>query len=179
MAERGITLVGFYHLPIAALVMGFAMLLSARRFGVMIVFGLGVILTSFSPFLGVSPIIWLAIPSLCCSILIGEGVAALILAGFADRKWLLLTAMIMAAFSILSLLKLIYCEDIAADPGAKYVMLFTEAAKMYMLGTVIVAMLFLVARAKIYAGWLRLVVLSSGIVIDIVWGARFIVDKIF
>jgi hypothetical protein len=58
-------------------------------------------------------------------------------------------------------------------------MLFTEAAKMYLLGTVIIAMLFFAARAKMHAGWLRLFVLGGGMVIDIVWGARFIVDKIF
>ena len=39
-AKRGTTLIGFYHIPIAALLMGFALLVKARRYSVMTVFAL-------------------------------------------------------------------------------------------------------------------------------------------
>ena len=40
MVKRSLTLIGFYHIPVMALVMGFLMLIAARRFGVMIIFTL-------------------------------------------------------------------------------------------------------------------------------------------
>ena len=42
MAQKGTTLAGFYHVPLIALLMGFAMLFAAKRIGVIIIFCLGV-----------------------------------------------------------------------------------------------------------------------------------------
>jgi hypothetical protein len=46
MAKRGTTLVGFYHIPVAAMIMGFSMLVAARRVGVIIILALAVVLAS-------------------------------------------------------------------------------------------------------------------------------------
>ena len=99
MAERDMTLVGFYHVPVAPLIIGFSMLLVARRFAVLAIWAIGIVLAFCSSFFQVSPIIWLAFPVLCSSVIIGEGMQGLVLAGPADRKWVLATAMIMGALS--------------------------------------------------------------------------------
>ena len=177
-AKRGMTLVGFYHIPIAALIMGFSMLLAARRFGIMTILCLGTILAFCDSFLDVSPIIWLAIAVMCCSVLAGAGMQGLICAGFADRRWVLVAAVIMGNLAIVTLLLATKYFQVFAGLGSGYAKLFTETAKMYILGMVAVAILFFMIRAKLRIAALRQILLSSAMAVDIILGARFIVDKI-
>ena len=177
MAKRGTTLVGFYHIPIAAMIMGFSMLVAARRLGVMIILALAVVLASCNSFFDVSPIIWLAIGVLCCSVLIGAGMQGLICAGFADRRWVLAAAVIMGTLAIATLLLATKYFQVFAGLGSEYAKLFTETAKMYILGTVAVAILFFMTRAKSQIAPLRWIILCSTMALDIFLGARFIIDK--
>ena len=57
--------------------------------------------------------------------------------------------------------------------------LFLTDAKMYIAGTVALLIIFFIARAKLRLHWLRWVVLGSATAVDIFFGARFVVDKIF
>jgi hypothetical protein len=177
-AQQDITLVGFYHVPIAALVMGFSMLFAARRFSVLIIFCLGAILASCQSLLGVSPIIWLSFPVLCCSIIIGAGLQGLCSAGLADRRWILLSMAFMAGLSIVTLLQATKFFQMFAGLGDKYANLFLADAKMYIAGTVALLVVFFIARAKLRLHWLRWAVLGSATAVDIFFGARFVVDKI-
>lgn len=174
-----LTPIGFYHVPVAALVMGLSMLLTARRFNIMIIFAIGTVLAFCNPFLNISPIIWLALPVLCCSVVIGIGLQGLASAGFADKKWVLMTAVIMLALSLMALLLATRYFEIFAGLGDKYGKLFTETAKMYILGAIPVAIVFFMARAKLRLCWLRWILLCSAAAADIFLGARFIVDGIF
>lgn len=178
-AERNMTLIGFYHVPIAALVMGFSMLLAARRFTILAILCVGAVLAFCPPLLEVSPIIWLALAILCCSVIIGEGMHGLILAGHADRKWVLVTASVMGVCSIVTLLLATKYFEMFAGLGTKYAKLLVAAAMMYILGTVAVAILYFMTRIKIRINWLRLIILCTAMAIDVFLGARFIVDKIF
>jgi hypothetical protein len=178
-AQQDITLVGFYHVPIAALIMGFSMLFAARRFSILIIFCLGVILASCRPLLGVSPIIWLSFSVLCCSIIIGAGLQGLCSAGLSDRRWILLSIAFVAGLSIVTLLQATKYFQVFAGFGDKYANLFLADAKMYIAGTVALAVIFFIARAKLRIHWLRWVVLGSATAVDIFFGTRFIVDKIF
>jgi hypothetical protein len=178
-AQQGVTLVGFYHVPIAALVMGFSMLFAARRLSVLIIFCLGIVLASCQSLLGVSPIIWLSFPVLCCSIIIGAGLQGLCSAGFADRRWVLMAAVIMVVLSLTTLLLATRYYNIFAGFGSKYARLLVETAKMYILGAIAVAILYFMARAKLRVHWLRWVVLGLATAVDIFFSARLIVDKIF
>jgi hypothetical protein len=178
-AERNTTLIGFYHVPIAALIMGFSMLLAARRFAVLAILCVGAALAFCPPFLDVSPIVWLALAILCCSVIIGEGMHGLILAGHADRKWVLVTAVIMGVCSIVTLLLATKYFEFFAGLGTKYAKLLVAAATMYILGTVAVAILYFMTRIKLRINWLRMIILCAAMAIDLFLGARFIVDKIF
>ena len=178
MSGRSTILIGFYHIPIAALVMGFSMLLVARRFGVIVIFAIGTILAFCESFFEVSPFIWLAIPVLCCSVLIGGGMQGLASAGFADRGWVLATAAIMGTLAIVTLLLATKYFQTFLGLGAGYAKLFVEAGKMYILGTIAVAIIFFMERAKLRMLRLRELFLCAAMALDIFLGARFIIDKI-
>jgi hypothetical protein len=179
MISKGITGIGFYHVPIAALVIGFSMLIAARRFGPICVFAVGTVLAFCDSFFNISPVIWLAMPVLCCSVLIGAGVQGLASAGFADRKWVLAATVIMGVLAIIALLLATEYFQVFAGLGTGYARLFVETAEMYILGAVAMAILYFMARAKLRIAPLRLVILCSAMAVDIFLGARFIVDKIF
>ena len=181
-AKHGTILAGFYHVPIAALIMGFAMLIAARRFGVMAILVLGIILTfcdQINSALKVSPIIWLTISMLCCSIIIGTGLQGLVSAGYSDRKWILATAIVMGILTIATLFLATKYFQTFLGLGSGYARLFTEEAKMYILGTVAVAMIFLLSCAKRRTHRLREAILFAAIAFDVFLGARFIIDGIF
>jgi len=55
MVKRNMSLVGFYHVPLAMLFIGFALLLKGRRIGVLIIIVLGTALATTDSFGGVSP----------------------------------------------------------------------------------------------------------------------------
>jgi hypothetical protein len=179
MAEHDMTLIGFYHVPMAAFIMGFWMLLAARRFAVLAILCIGAVLAFCPAFLDVSPIIWLALAVLCCSVIIGEGMHGLVLASHADRKWVLVTAVIMGAFSIVMLLLATKYFVMFGCLGTKYAKLLVAAATMYILGTIAVAIVYFMARTRLRINWLRMVILCSAMALDVFLGARLIVDKVF
>lgn len=177
-AKQNITIIGFYHIPVAALVMGFSMLLAARRFSIIIIFTIGTILAFCDSFFGISPIIWFTMPMLCCSVLVGAGMQGFASAGFADRGWVLAAAAIMCTLAIVTLLLAAKYFQTFLGLGAGYAKLFTEAGKMYMLGAIVAAIIFFMIRAKLRMQQLRRIVLYAAMAVDIFLGVRFIVDKI-
>lgn len=179
MADRSPALVGFYHVPIAVILVGITMLVAARRYGVMTLFAVGLILGFCGPILGVSPVIWLSVPVLCCSIVAGGGMAGLVSTGRSDTKWILGICFIMAGLSGVTLLLSAKYADIFAGMGKGYANLFVDSARMYILGAVAVAVIYFFARARFRITFLRWAVVSIAMTIDIFFGARFIVGKIF
>jgi len=177
-AKQNTTLIGFYHIPIAALVMGFSMLLAARRFSIIMIFTIGAILAFCDSFFGISPIIWFTMPMLCCSVLVGAGMQGLASAGFADKRWPLAAAAIMCTLAIVTLLLATKYFQTFLGLGAGYAKLFTEAGKMYVLGAIVAAIIFCMISAKLRMQPLRRIVLYTAMAVDIFLGARFIVDKI-
>ena len=210
-AKRHKILIGFYHVPIAALVMGFCMFaapmgilrtggilqrgrflksLAARRFGIVIIFAVATILAFCDSLLQVSPIIWPAISTLCCSVLIGAGMQGLISAGPADRRPVLFAAILLGILAIVTLLLAtipmtsigIQTVAVLGTPygglADGYARLLTETAKMYILGAIAIAMFFIIARAKLRIHPVRRILLYTTMALDIFLGARFIVDTI-
>lgn len=181
MAEYDITnttTVGFYHIPIAALVMGCAMLLAARRLGIIALFAVGVGLGCWGPIFEVSPVMWLSIPVVCCSVVIGMGIQGLSLAGPADRKWVLAGAFVQAGFAIAALFLATKYFQTFLSLADKYAKLFVRTSEMYVLGAVAVLILFFIARAKLRIRAVRWAILCLSIAVDILFGARFIIDRV-
>ncbi|MFC1636166.1 hypothetical protein ACFL5Z_15145 [Planctomycetota bacterium] len=177
-AKRRMTLIGFYHIPIAALVMGFVMLLKARRLSIMIILAVGMILAFCGSFLDISPIIWLAFSMLCGSIIIGAGMQGLGCAGYADRKWILTSTIVMGTLAIFSLLLATKYFQILFGLAAGYARLFVESGKMYILGAVTMGILFFIVRAQLRLRPLRQFLLGSTIAMDIFFHGAFVIDRI-
>jgi hypothetical protein len=179
--------IGFYHTAIGALIIGFAMLFAARRYSVMAIFVIGVVLSIFdsfsdklqiNSFIGAPPIIWLTIPLLCCSVLLGEGTEGIIHCGYSDRKWILASAIVLLVCAAVTLFFGIRATHIFAGLGAKYIRLFIEAAQMYVAGAIAMGVVFFLARGKSRLVWLRAAIVFSAIGVDIFLGARNIADAV-
>jgi hypothetical protein len=106
------------------------------------------------------------------------GIQGFALAGYADRKWVLITTGIMAALAIMALLLAIKYHNIFAGLGAKYARLLTQTAKLYILGAITTAVIFFMARAKLRLAALRWIILSLSIAVDIIFSASFIAYRI-
>lgn len=180
-AKRGTNPVGFYHVPVAAMIMGFAILTAARRYSIMTVLISSVILTFCDPVnsaLEVSPVIWLTIFTLCCVIIIAVGLQGFVSAGRADRRWILSTAIGMSILAIVTLLLATKYFQVFLGLGHGYARLFVEEAKMYILGAVAVAIIFFLSCVKFRSHRLREAILFAAIGLDVFLGATYIIDKI-
>ena len=178
MAQRSVVLLAFYHVPVTALVMGCAMLVTARRLSVIVILCFGTALACCDSFFSVSPIMWLSIPLVGCSVLTGVGMQALASAGHADRKWVLFAAAVAGILAIVTLLLATKYFQIFAGFGDNAARLLAESAKMHILGTIAVTIIFFLARARLRVTALRWILLCSAMAVDIFFSARFIVDSI-
>ncbi len=180
--KRRTTLIGFYHIPIAALIMGLSMFIAARRYTILSILVTGTILSfcdSLNSSLEISPFIWLSIGSLCCSIFIGIGFQGLTSTGFIDRKWILTNAIILGLLAIVTLLLATKYFQVYFSLGDDFARLFTQAAKMYVLGSAVLVIFFLFTYAKLRLHLLREILMFSILALDIFFGARFIIDMYF
>lgn len=169
MAQRGMILFGFYHASMPALLMGLILLFTARRFGIIVMFCIGTALASCNSIFHVSPIIWLSIPALLCSVLIGVGMQALAWSGHHDSKWILLAIALSGTVTVVTLF-------LAFGKGVDEP--FITSAKMYLLGTITAAVIYFLARAELCLTLFRWIMLYSTMAIDIFLSAQFIVDKV-
>jgi hypothetical protein len=180
------TPLGLYHVPVAALVLGLAMVWKARRYTILLVLLAGFALAFCKSFLGpakvawlgVSPILWLSIPMVWCAVLSGVGVQGLIEAGFADKKWILAAAIVLGVLAIVALLMAAECFQVFLGLGDNHARLFVEAAKIYLAGALATGIIFIMARQNLRLHWLRWVILCLALGLDIFLGAQAIVDRI-
>jgi len=177
-AERRMTLLGFYHIPLTGLIVGFAMLIAARRRKIMIILAVATILAFCNSLFAISPIIWLAISMLCGSVMIGAGMQGIVCAGVADRKWILTASAVMGTLAIATLLPAVKCFQTFASLGSAAGSLLVETAEMYILGAVTMAVLFFVVRANLRMHVLRRILLCAAMGLDIFFSATVVIDKI-
>lgn len=186
LAKHGDAMIGLYHVPVAALVVGLVFVWKARRFNILVVPLIGLLMAFSRTFfdaaqiawLGVSPLLWLSIPLTWCAVLTGIGLQGLLEAGFADRKWIGIAAAILCALAIVTLFLAAQYFQILFGLADGYARLFVETARMYLLGAVAAGLLFLIARQKLRVHWLRWAILAAALAIDILLGARYVIDSV-
>jgi hypothetical protein len=184
---RSTTLLGVYHVPVAALALGLAMIWKARRYGILLIAAAGLLLTFSRSFLdagkvawlGVSPILWLSIPMVWCAVLSGIGLQGLIEAGPADRKWILTAAILLGILAIVALLLATQCFQVFLGLADGDAQLFIKTATIYLGGAVATSIIFFLARQNLRLHWLRWAILCTALGIDIFLGATYIADRIF
>ena len=168
LSAKGSFAFAFYHVPVAAIVMGLCMYAAAERFGVLLLVALGFALAFFDTVTPVSPVVWALVPVMFCAILAGLGMQGLAWSGTADRKWILLDIAFIAGCAILTTM---------LATGQSAVISVKAAALMYWLSVILLATLFFIAKASVRWHILRWILLSAAMAIDIVFGATLIIDK--
>ena len=155
----------FYHIPITIALVGLIANITAHRIVIMVGAATCLILAFADPILEVPPVVWALVPALYCSIAIGLGMQALILAGPADAKWPLAAFMAATAFTALTV-----ALGIRLGPQWFY------AAKLHTLAMTLLAAIFLMARGKVRWHLFRSLLLTAAMTLDIVLGARYLID---
>ncbi len=155
----------FYHIPIAIALVGLIANITAHRIAIMAGALACLILAFAGPILEVPPVVWSLVPALYCSIAIGLGMQALILAGPADAKWPLAAFMAATAFTILTIVL-----------GLRFGPPWFYAAKLHTLAMVLLAAIFFMARGKVRWHLFRSILLAAAMALDIVLGARYLID---
>jgi len=185
MVTRTTALPGLYHAPVAALVLGLAMMFRARRYGILLILICGFALTFSRSFLapaqiawlGISPILWLSIPLVCLAVQAGVGLQGLIEASYSDGKWVLIAAIVPGVLAVTTLLLAAQYFQTIFGLGDGYARLFVEAAKMYLVAAIAVVVVFTMTRQKLRLPRLRWLILYAVIGIDVFLSAQYIVDK--
>ena len=142
----------------------------------------GLILTFCNPInanFEICPIIWLSIPIVCFSVIIGAGFQGLASSGFGDRKWILANSIILGVFAIVTLMLAAKYFQVFLSLGDGYARLFVESAKFYLLGAVVLLICFFLTCGKVKLHWLREIIISVAFALDIIIGASYIIDKLF
>jgi hypothetical protein len=186
LVDRSTALLGLYHVPVAAFVLGLAMVWKARRYSILLVLLAGLLLAFSKSFLGpdrvawlgVSPILWLSIPMTWCAVVSGIGMQGLIEAGPADRKWILAAGITLGILAVVALLLAAESFQIFLGLADGYGRLFVQAAQIYLLGALAIALIFLMVRQNLRLHWLRWAVLCAALGIDIFLGAQYLADAV-
>ncbi len=168
LIDRSPAVLGVYHVPIAALVLGLAMVWKARRYGILLIAAAGLVLALGRSFLdsgsvawlGVSPILWLSIPMLWCAILCGIGLEGLIEAGPADRRWVLAAAIFLGILAIVALVLAAGGFQVFPDLRDGDGRLFLQAGEIYLVGAGATGLIYLLTRQNLRLHWLRWAILS-------------------
>ena len=159
---------GLYHGSLVCAIMGILVLIKLQRIALLIPIAAGVILSVWEPLFQVSPIVWAAFPILFLSVLCGLGFQALLCAGKADAKWVVICA---AAASALAA----FCAGIMITPFAGRV--FELSAAMYALAAVALWILLALVRLNLRWPWFKWAVLTTAVTIDLLYSARYLIDK--
>jgi hypothetical protein len=187
LVGRSSAVLGVYHVPIAALVLGLAMVWKARRYGILLIAAAGLVLAFSRSFLnagsvawlGVSPILWLSIPMLWCAVLSGIGLQGLIEAGPADRKWVLAAAVLLGLLATVALLLAAtwFQAFLGLRDGDGRLLL--ETAEIYLVGAGATGLIYLFTRQNLRLHWLRWAIVCAALGLDIFLGATYVADKVF
>lgn len=161
-------ILGLYHCSLLFALMGVFVYIKLQRIGLLIPIAAGLILSFWDPILQVTPIVWTTFPILFLSLLCGLGFQALLWAGKADTKWVLICALaatILAAFS----------AGVMVTPFSGRV--FELSAMMYALAAAALWILLAMIRLNLRWPWFKWAILTSAITIDLLFSARYLIDK--
>ncbi len=178
---------GFYHVPLAPLLVGAIMMLLARRLGGILIFLLGLVLSLVGPFMNTSPAMWLSIPAVCGAVAVGIGLQGLVRAGRADAKWLFLVAVVMSVLAAAAFFQKsadlgveayppVGEVSLPAMPAADGLKILT--ARMYLLAAAAVALTAGSSLLRLRLSLLRLVIICSACAIDIFISANAVLSAV-
>jgi len=167
-SSGGIIVFGLYHSALVLAVMGVFVYIKLQRIALLIPIAAGLIFSVWEPLFQVSPIVWAAFPILFLSVLCGLGFQAFLWAGKADTKWIVTCAAAATALAAFS-------AGIMITPFAGRV--FELTAMLYALTAAALWILLALVRLNLRWPWFKWAVLTTAITIDLIFSARYLIDK--
>ncbi|MHC4905632.1 MAG: hypothetical protein ACYTEN_07405 [Planctomycetota bacterium] len=165
----GIVPFALYHCSLIFALMGVFVYVKLQRIAVLVPIAGGVVLSFWEPVFQVSPVVWAAFPILFLSLLCGLGFQAFLFAGKADTKWLLVcaaTVSILAAFFAGLAIRIIVIREV-----------FELTMLMYALTAAALWILLVLVRLNLRWPWFKWAILTTAIAIDLLFSARYLIDK--
>jgi len=179
-ARQGHILIGLYHVPLSFLVLGLAMMIKGRRWLPIVVFGVGVALVFWDPLQEVSPLLWLTVPLVLASLWVGLGIQGLAYAGYPDRTWVWVAAVLQVILGFVMLLLSGRFFQYPLWLGHTYARWFVKTGKLYILGSLGFGLVYagmIRGRSRLIA--LRQILVCLVLGTDIYFSARYIIDLVF
>jgi hypothetical protein len=167
----GIVPFGLYHCSLIFALMGVFVYAKLQRIALLIPIATGLVLAFWEPIFQTSPIVWAAFPILFLAMLSGLGFQTFLFAGKADTKWLLLcaaTVSILAAFFAGLAIRIIVIREV-----------FELTMLMYALTAAALWILLALVRLNLRWHWFKWALLTTAMTIDLLYSARYLVDKLF
>ena len=151
-----------YHIPLCGLAMGVCLYYASGGLGIFLLAAAGLCMSFYEPVAMVPPVVWALVPLLCCCVLTGYGFQGIVSAGKQDR-WCILGCCAVLAF----------ISAIGFIAGEIYSGFMTGAGAVLLLG------MFFILRAGLRWHFYRWLLFTAGFTVDIISGARYILDGIF
>ena len=164
----GVVVVSLYHCSLICALMGVFVYIKLQRIALLTPIASGLILSFWEPVFQVTPIVWTALPILFLSILCGLGFQAFLWAGKADTKWIVICAAAATALAA-------FCAGIMITPFAGRV--FELTALLYGLAAAALWILLAMIRLNLRWTWFKWAILTAAITIDLLFSARYLIDK--
>ena len=166
-SSGGDVVFGLYHCSLIFALMGVFVYIKLQRIALLTPIAAGLILSFWEPVFQVTPVVWAAFPILFLAVLCGLGFQAFLWAGKADTKWIVISA----AASIL-----------AAFSGGIAIRNFTGrafelTAIMYGLAAAALWILLALVTLNLRWPWFKWAILTAAITIDLLYSARYLIDK--
>lgn len=162
-------IIGLYANAVVLALMGLFVYAFLLRVLVLLPLLLALLLAFCQPILGVPPIVWMAIPMLFISVLAGLGAQAMVVAGPADRKWILACGLLAAFLTAIGGLFFILSR-----PDGKSFRLPTFMYGITLLST---GTLYLLCTWQIRWPLLRWILIGTALGIDLFYTGRLIMTS--
>jgi hypothetical protein len=164
----GVVVFGLYHCSLIFALMGVFVYSKLKRIALLIPIAAGLVLSFSEPVFQVTPVVWAAFPILFLAMLCGLGFQALLWAGKADTKWIVICAAAATALAA-------FTAGIMVTPFAGRV--FELTALLYGLAAAALWILLATIRLNLRWPWFKWAILTAAITIDLLYSARYLVDK--
>jgi hypothetical protein len=164
----GVVVFGLYHCSLIFALMGVFVYSKLKRIALLIPIAAGLVLSFSEPVFQVTPVVWAAFPILFLAMLCGLGFQALLWAGKADTKWIVICAAAATALAA-------FTAGIMVTPFAGRV--FELTALLYGLAAAALWILLAMIRLNLRWPWFKWAILTAAITIDLIYSARYLIDK--
>lgn len=163
---------GLFHASLVLALMGVFVFVKLQRVAFLIPIAVGLILAFWEPLFQVSPVVWAAFPILFLSILCGLGFETLMTAGKPDSRWIV----VCAAFAT-GLAAFFYGISVGVILISPEV--FKLTALLYGLTAFALWLLLCLIRLQLHWPVAKWLLLTAAAGIDLVFSARYVVDRLF